>query len=165
MRASARGRPVCGHCSPTPRSRDDRSRTRADAVASCAHRSGVDFIVVGGVAAQIHGWRGATGDLDITLATDEPNVVRLNHALAGVGAGLPAIGALGTVLETRHGRLEIVRRADGIGEHSAWARQARPRIVDADLTVVAADPDDVLRSKEAAGREKELVALPQIRPT
>jgi hypothetical protein len=31
------------------------------------------------------------------------------------------------------------------------------------LTVVVADPDDVLRSKEAAGRDKDLMTLPQIR--
>lgn len=124
---------------------------------------GVSFVVVGGVAAQIHGWRGATTDLDIAVSTAERNVMRLNAALSQVGAGPGVLGALGTVFETRHGRLEIVRRADGIGEYSGWLANAHElRIVDG-LTIVVADPDDVLRSKEAAGRDKDLMTLPQIR--
>jgi hypothetical protein len=50
-------------------------------------RHGVEFVVVGGVAAQFHGWRGATADLDIAVSTDDSNVERLNLALAAVGAG------------------------------------------------------------------------------
>jgi superfamily I DNA/RNA helicase len=34
-------------------------------------RHGVEFVVVGGVAAQIHGWRGSTADLDIEAAGRE----------------------------------------------------------------------------------------------
>jgi hypothetical protein len=47
---------------------------------------GVEFVVVGGVAAQLHGWRGATVDLDIAVSTEDANVERLNLALASVGA-------------------------------------------------------------------------------
>ena len=50
-------------------------------------RHGVEFVVVGGVAAQVHGWRGATVDLDIAVSTEDSNVERLNIALASVGAG------------------------------------------------------------------------------
>ena len=34
-------------------------------------RHGVEFVVVGGVAAQVHGWRGATADLDIAVSTED----------------------------------------------------------------------------------------------
>jgi superfamily I DNA/RNA helicase len=37
-------------------------------------RHGVEFVVVGGVAAQVHGWRGATADLDIAVSTEDSNV-------------------------------------------------------------------------------------------
>jgi hypothetical protein len=126
-------------------------------------RHGVDFVVVGGVAAQIHGWQGATADLDIAVSTGAANVGRLNAALVEVGAGPGVPGALGTVFQTRHGRLEIVRRADGIGEYSAWLANAGEQRVREGLVVVVAAPDDVLRSKEAAARDKDLVTLPQIR--
>lgn len=126
-------------------------------------RHGVEFVVVGGVAAQLHGWQGATADLDIAVSTEDPNVIRLNRALRSVSAGSGTVGAFGTVFATRHGRLEIVRRAHAIGQYADWLRRAKKHRVDEGLTVVVAAPDDILRSKEAAGREKDRAALPQMR--
>jgi hypothetical protein len=126
-------------------------------------RHGVEFVVVGGVAAQVHGWEGATADLDVAVSREGSNVQRLNRALWGVGAGDPVVGGLGTAFRTRYGRLEIVRKADGIGEYRDWVRNAKAHRVDDGLTVVVAAPDDILRSKEACGREKDRVALPQMR--
>jgi hypothetical protein len=45
-------------------------------------RHDVEFVVVGGVAAQIHGWQSATLDLDVAVSTEDANVERLNEALA-----------------------------------------------------------------------------------
>ena len=126
-------------------------------------RHGVELVVVGGVAAQVHGWHGATADLDIAVSDEASNVERLNRALVSVGAGEGAVGAFGTAFRTRYVRLEIVRRADAVGGYKDWARKARPREVADGLTVLVADPDDILRSKEAAGREKDRAALPQMR--
>ncbi len=126
-------------------------------------RHGVEFVVVGGVGAQVHGWQAATADLDIAVSTEEANVTRLNVALANVGAGEGIVGAFGTAFQTRYGRLEIVRRADGIGRYGDWLRGAREHVLDEGLTVVVAAAEDILRSKEAAGREKDLAALPQMR--
>ena len=126
-------------------------------------RHGVEFVVVGGVAAQLHGWRGATADLDIAVSTEEANVERLNLALAAVGARTGTVGAFGTVFATRYGRLEIVRRAHAIGHYGDWLRGAREHRLGDGLTVVVAAPNDILRSKEAAGREKDRAALPQMR--
>lgn len=126
-------------------------------------RHRVEFVVVGGVAAQVHGWHGATADLDIAVSTDDSNVKRLNRALASVGAGQGTVGAFGTAFATIHGRLEIVRRADGIGHYADWLRGAQEQRLAEGLTVVVAAPDDILRSKEAAGREKDRAALPQMR--
>jgi len=127
------------------------------------HRHGVEFVVVGGVAAQLHGWQGATADLDIAVSREATNVERLNRALASVGADDGVIGGLGTTFRTRHGRLEIVRRADAIGQYADWLRNAEPHQIQQGLTVVVAARDDIVRSKEAAGREKDLAALPQMR--
>ncbi len=119
--------------------------------------------MVGGVAAQLHGWRGATADLDVSVSSEESNVERLNRALADVAAGPSMIGAFGTVFTTRYGRLEIVRRAHAVGHHADWLARASEHRLDGELTVLVADPDDVLRSKEAAGREKDRAVLPQMR--
>jgi len=125
-------------------------------------RHGVEFVVVGGVGAQLHGWNGATTDLDIAVSVEDANVDRLNRALVAVGAGEPAIGATGTSFRTAYGRLEIVRRADGIGGYEDWLRRAANKAFE-DLTIVVAAPGDIVRSKEAAGRDKDLEALPDIR--
>lgn len=125
-------------------------------------RHGVEFVVVGGVGAQLHGWNGATADLDIAVSRDDSNVDRLNRALVAVGAGPPAFGATGTSFLTVYGRLEIVRKADGIGGYEDWLKQADGKPFE-DLTIVVAAPGDILRSKEAAGRDKDLEALPAIR--
>ena len=127
-------------------------------------RHAVQFVVVGGVAAQVHGWRSATVDLDIAVSSHDSNVLRMNAALAelGVGPADGAVGGFGTSFMTVHGRLEIVRRADGIGHYADWMRRAREHEIQG-LTIVVAAPADILRSKEAAGREKDLAALEQMR--
>jgi hypothetical protein len=117
------------------------------------HQHGVDFVVVGGVAAQLHGWEGATADLDIAVSRDATNVERLNRALASVGAGKGVVGGLGTAFKTTYGRLEIVRRADGVGEYADWLRNADTHQIQADLTVVVAARDDLCaRRRRRAGR-------------
>jgi hypothetical protein len=126
-------------------------------------RHGVEFVVVGGVAAQTHGWTGATLDLDIAVSREEANVSRLNAALAELRAGQPHIGALGTSFRTAYGRLEIIRRADGIGEYADWLRNAGEHELAEGLVIVVASPSDILRSKAAAGRDKDLAVLEQMR--
>lgn len=123
----------------------------------------VDFVVVGGVAAQLHGWDGATNDLAISVSREDDNVMRLNRALSSVGARNQMVSRLGTVYQTDHGRLEIVSVADGIGGFEDWSRDAADHEVEKGLVIVLAAADDIVRSKEAAGRAKDLAALPTIR--
>jgi predicted nucleotidyltransferase len=125
-------------------------------------RHGAEFVLVGGVALQLHGWTGATADVDLTVATDAGNVERVNRALAELGASEPMVGALGTAFETRHGRVELVRVASGVGTFDDWARRAVTVDVGG-LSVRVGHPEDLIRSKEAAGRPKDLDTLPLIR--
>lgn len=125
-------------------------------------RNGVEFVVVGGVAAQLRGWVGATADLDIAVAGEEGNAERINRALAEVGLMKTDVGGLGTSFETRHGRLEIVRRADGVGMYDDWMRNASAIEFD-HLTIVVAATDDIVRSKESSNREKDRAVLPGMR--
>lgn len=127
------------------------------------HRFGVEFVLIGGVGAQAHGWRGATLDVDIAMSTEVDNVIRLNRALETVRAGAPHVGGLGTTFTTIYGRLEIIRRADGIGGYVDWTRNASTRELADGVTIVVASPADILRSKEASGRHKDLAVLAQMR--
>jgi len=125
-------------------------------------RNGVEFVVVGGVAAQLRGWAGATADLDIAVAPEDDNAQRLDRALTEVGSMEPDYGGLGTSFETQYGRLEIVRRADGVGRYDDWMRRAS-EMEFGHLTIVVAATEDIIRSKEASGREKDRAALPGMR--
>jgi hypothetical protein len=71
-------------------------------------------------------------------------------------------GGLGTSFETQYGRLEIVRRADGIGRYDDWMRKASELEFE-HLTIVVASAEDIVKSKEASGREKDRAALPGMR--
>ena len=60
------------------------------------HRAGVEFVIVGGIAATIHGSARVTQDLDIVYARTSENIARLAAALAphrpylrGAPPGLP----------------------------------------------------------------------------
>jgi len=104
-------------------------------------RNGVKFVVVGGVAAQLRGWAGATTDLDIAAASEDTNGERINRALSEVGLTKADVGGLGTSFQTRHGRLEIVRRVDGVGMYDDWIRNASEIEFEHLTTLVAASGD------------------------
>jgi hypothetical protein len=126
-------------------------------------RHKVQFVVVGGVPAQLRGWAGATVDLDIAVAGEESNTKRINQALAELGLlKQPDVGGLGTSFETRYGRLEIVRRADGVGVYRDWMRNASAVEVD-NLTILVASTVDIVKSKESSNRDKDRAVLPSMR--
>jgi len=126
-------------------------------------RHDVEFIVIGGVAAQVRGWSAATRDLDIAVSMTEANRARLDLALREIVVGEPFPGPIGTTFRTRHCRLEIIGRADGIGTYEQWREGAERMEVARGLKVDVAAPLDVLRSKAASGRQKDFDALPQMR--
>lgn len=57
----------------------------------------------------------------------------------------------------------MVRKTDGIGEYEDWLRNAGERELDDGLVIMVADAEDILTSKQAAGRSKDLAALDQMR--
>lgn len=141
-------------------------------------RHEVEFVVIGGVAATLHGSPLSTGDLDICPSRDPGNLDRLAAALEELGARLhaageprgvplPADGALlGQAevwnLETRHGRLDLAFRPSGTAGYDDLRSDAVVFRIDG-LDVPAASLRDVIRSKEAAGRERDRAALPTLR--
>jgi hypothetical protein len=145
--------------------------------------SEVDFVVIGGIAARLRGAPLLTQDIDITPATDRPNLERLASALEDLEARLrtalepegvpfpfdPALLESATVwtLVTRFGDLDLVVSPAGTRGYPDIVRDADDLRVatDPDLTVKVASLVDVIRSKEAAGREKDRATLPMLRRT
>jgi len=150
------------------------------AVADCLNRHGVDYVIVGGGAAQLHGAPVMrTRDADVVPSRAAANLDRLAGALRELEArlwigpaepeGLDMVfdrESLGRIegflnLVTRHGPLDLTYRPDGTQGYDDLVRSAAIiRLLDVDVTV--ASLDDVIRSKEAAGRAKDIAVLPDL---
>jgi hypothetical protein len=129
---------------------------------------GVDFVVVGGIAATLHGSDRATFDLDICPDLDAANLEVLGRALTemdarlrGIEEDVPFVPDGRTLarmqiltLDTSFGPLDVLMRPDD----SPPYRQLRGRAERVDLGTVAvlvASVDDLLAMKRAAGRDKD----------
>ena len=133
-------------------------------------RHKVKFVLIGALAARLHGFPRLTADADITPASDKQNLERLAAALDDLDArvykesvpeGLPfdrSATMLGRAamwsLVTNAGRLDIAFTPSGTKGDKALADGAE-RFEAFGVHFLAASLDDIIRSKEAAGRAKD----------
>ncbi len=138
----------------------------------------VRYVLIGALAATFHGSPLRTDDVDICPDPTESNLERLGRALMELGAeewdphkGDPVprnfdaeMLALDKtwILWTDQGRLDLVYEPAGTGGYKDLAAHAIVFEID-DLAVTVASLEDVIRSKEAAGREKDHSQLPTLR--
>lgn len=139
------------------------------AILRSLEQHGVEYILIGGLAATLHGSTYVTTDVDITPSSAKPNLERLACALDELDARLrapdaprglafdrsPAALARVSILNltTRHGDLDIAFVPAGTRGFEDLRRHA-VEITIYETRVVVAALEDVIRSKEAAGREK-----------
>ena len=151
---------------------------RPDKLLEVLERHGVQFVVIGGLAAELRGSPYTTRDVDVTPSRERANLGRLADALRELDAKLRISGDgpvefpldqhsfdWGTTwtFVTTHGFLDIALLPDGTRGYDDLRRGAsRERISDT-LEVSVASLADVIRSKEAAGREKDRAVLPVLR--
>jgi hypothetical protein len=152
---------------------------RPDKLLEVLERHGVQFVVIGGLAAELRGSPYVTRDVDVTPSRERANLGRLADALRELDAKLRISGVEGPVefpldqhsfdwgttwtFVTTHGFLDIALLPDGTKGYDDLRRGAsRERITDT-LEVSVASLADVIRSKEAAGREKDRAVLPILR--
>jgi len=141
------------------------------------HDHAVDYVLIGGLAAALHGSPVATNDADICPDRTPENLARLAAALREIDArvrtdaepaGLPfAIDAvfLGRIetalnLSTRYGNFDISYRPAAF---AGGYHELLPHAVDYDIdgfTVKVASLSDIIRSKRTAGRDKDRAVLP-----
>ena len=135
-------------------------------------RHGVDYVVIGGVATQVHGHRRTTMDLDLTPDPDPENLARLGAALAELdahpvdaafeGAEIApadperlALAAIVPPLMTRHGQVHVLKDPKG-GRAFDELREAA-LVVDLNgVDVAIVSLDDLIRMKRAAGRPRDI---------
>jgi hypothetical protein len=137
--------------------------------------AGVDYVLIGGLAAVLHGATAMTNDADIVPAMDRENLVRLSAALTDLDARIrseaepdgvvfdPHPDLLAAVamlnLTTRCGDLDVAVRPAGTEGYDDLVVRATPfHIGGLDIPVAALA--DIIRSKEAADRPKDRATLP-----
>lgn len=150
---------------------------QADAILAVLQRHGVAFVLIGGFAANVHGSPLLTSDVDITPETASDNLARLSSALTELDARIRAEGteplpfahdadalaAAGTWnLTTKYGDLDISMVPSGTRGYDDLRRDA-VEVTIKGVPVLLASLADIVRSKDAAGRDKDRRALPVLR--
>lgn len=172
---AARSRPRPAPPEPPPLEDED-----AAAIFSVLDRHEVAYVVIGGMAAAMWGSDlPRTTDADITPAKDRENLACLASALGELNARLRVDGVpegitapldaetLATrsvlTLVTDHGPLDLSFVPEGTTGYEDLASRASRLKVSDHAGVPVADLADVIASKEAAGRAKDLRQLPSLR--
>ena len=135
----------------------------------------VDFVVVGGVAATLHGSARFTADLDVVYGRSRENIRRLVTALAplqtylrGAPPGLPfhldaetVRAGLNFTLTTEAGPLDLLGEMAGGFDYEV----ARKRSISVELyghRCHVIDLDALIEAKVAAGRPKDLEVVAEL---
>ena len=138
----------------------------------------VRCVLIGGFAAVIHGSPYLTTDVDVVPAVDHENLERLSDALRSLHAkvwtsaepdGVPFDHSASSLTDVRvwnlvtdHGRLDLTFQPSGTQGYEDLARDASHLVI-LGVGVDVASLADIIRSKEAAGREKDRLVLPVLR--
>ena len=151
---------------------------RPEGILGALNQHGVKFVLIGGFAAVIHGSPYVTTDMDVVPETSRANLERLSEALRELDARVWTSGEPNGLsfshsaeslaraqvwnLVTLYGRLDISFQPSGTTGFADLVRDAiHLDILDTEVEV--ASLADVIRSKEAAGREKDRIVLPTLR--
>ena len=136
----------------------------------------VEFVVVGGYAAVIHGSASVTNDVDVCAVLSSENVEKIRDALRDLHpvhrqthkrlsfADHPAPGQalLNLHLETDDGIIDILSSILGVGDFA----RLKERAVEVPLfgrKCAVISLEDLIAAKEAVGRERDLLTVKELR--
>ena len=137
--------------------------------------AGVDFIVIGGVAATVHGSSRLTRDVDVVYRRTRENIAHLVAALTpyqpylrGAPPGLPFRWDVPTIerglnftLTTQLGDVDVLGEIVGGGGYDALLPSSSLiRVFDIDCRCL--NLDRLIEVKRAAGRPKDLEAVAEL---
>jgi hypothetical protein len=131
----------------------------------------VKYLVVGGYAVSYHAQPRATKDLDLFVKADPENAKSIFAALNSFGAPLQDFtieDLADTTKFIRFGRepvaVDVLPTIDGVNFDEAWARRVTGVIdVATGLTASFISKEDLVASKMAAGRLRDLADVEEIR--
>lgn len=138
--------------------------------------AGIEFVVVGGVAAVLHGSSMVTRDLDVCAELTSQNLEKLRDAfrdfhpvhrissprLSFLEVPEPGASLLNLYLQTDLGALDVLGSITGVGDFE----QVRASAIEVELfgrKVKVIALEKLIRAKEAVGRPKDLMAVTELR--
>ena len=138
---------------------------------SAFHAHGVKYLIVGGYAVSFHAQPRATKDIDLFIKADAANAKAAYEALASFGASLDKI-TMEDLADPRNfirfGQepvaVDILPGIDGVEFDAAWERRVES-VIDPQTGLKAffISKDDLIASKLAAGRMRDLADVEEIR--
>ncbi len=137
--------------------------------------AGVEFIIIGGWSAILHGSAYVTNDLDLFFSRKPDNLRRLVKALApyhprlrDIPTGLPFVWDAATLsngtiftLITDLGAIDLLAEVKGLGPfEEIWSRSVSVEAFGRSVRTL--DLNSLIESKRAAGRGKDINALHEL---
>jgi hypothetical protein len=132
----------------------------------CLLEAGARFLVVGAHAMAVHGVPRATGDLDVWIDREAPNVKRVWEAILRFGAPFQAMGITQSDLEAPGvvvqiglppRRIDLITEITGVGFEEAWNARMSHRV--GTLEIPFLGREQLVRNKRATGRLKDRADL------
>ena len=137
----------------------------------------IEFVIIGGFAGVLHGSSYVTQDLDICAVLTEANIRRLREVLKDLHPlhrmtpqklsflEVPPDDASpihNLYLNTDLGTIDILSTVFGVGDYERLKSKAAT-IPFGDKTCLLMNLEDLIKAKEALGREKDLLAAKELR--
>ncbi len=134
--------------------------------------AGVEYVVIGGVAAILHGASRSTDDIDVCAVLTEPNLVRIVEMLRGLNPRyrmrpdkmrMPEEldrlqGFRNLNLDTDLGTIDFLTEVSGVGTYEDALQQSE--VIDVDgMPCRVLTLDALISAKRAANRLKDRLAL------
>jgi len=133
---------------------------RLEDVFKSFQKNDVRYVVIGGIAAILHGVPRLTFDLDILIDPTPDNAERLLEALLEAGIGTASLTSVEDLLENEitvfsdRVRIDVQTSTPGIAFDEAWEDKITLSYHGQDFFVLS--KDHLIRSKQASGRDVDL---------
>lgn len=145
------------------------------ALLSSLATNNVEFVIIGGLAATLHGSARVTYDLDVVYKRTPENLSKIVAALSpfqpylrGAPAGLPfkfdvetLKRGLNFTFTTTAGPIDLLGELSGIGSYEAVYARANTAMM-FEGTYLFIDLEGLIASKKAAGRPKDLETIAEL---
>jgi len=136
----------------------------------CAFNAeGVEYLVIGGHAVNVHGVPRLTKDLDVFIRSNEPNGERVFRALVRFGAPLQGYGPSDFCghpddmfqIGVEPNRIDVLQSISGIDFDLAWDRRVVLEVEDG-IYAPFISLDDLIVNKRESGRLQDMADLDRL---